>query len=150
MEGVAGQVVGELGHEGDRLAVQEGDLLGAVLVDHVAVGHLQRLGVDQVDLLLARPPFALGDLDRDAGGVHAVADRPDQALFLGGLEDVVVLDVPAGVLEVAVALLPCLVVGFVEEVELQLRRHLGDPALVGQARFSCLRRMARGEWGMSS
>ena len=48
-----------LGHERDRPVVQRGDLLYAVLVDGVAVGHLQRLGVDQVDLVLTPTRFAL-------------------------------------------------------------------------------------------
>ena len=67
--------------------------LHAVLQDHVAVGHGQRVGVADVDLLLARPPLALRVLDRDAGALQAGADRPHHPLFLGGLEDVVVLDI---------------------------------------------------------
>ena len=50
--------------------VEGGDLLGAVLVDDVAVGHLDGGGVAQVDLVLAGAPLALAALDGDAGGVH--------------------------------------------------------------------------------
>ena len=47
----------------------------------MAVGHLQRLGIADIDLFLAEPRLALGVLDRDAGAVEAVADRPhDRAL----------------------------------------------------------------------
>jgi hypothetical protein len=52
---------------------------------------------------------------------------------LGGLQNVVVLDVPAGVLQVPVVLVPGLVVGLVEEVELELRAGLGGPAPIRQA-----------------
>ena len=65
----------------------------------MAVGHLERVGIADVDLLLARPPFALGVLDRDAGALQALADGAHHALLLGGLQDVVVLDVAAGGLE---------------------------------------------------
>src|SRR5579871_5653472 len=68
---------GPFGHEGDGQSVQSGDLLGAVLVDGVTVGHLQRVGVVQVDLVLAEPPLAFGGEDRDAGAVHARADLAD-------------------------------------------------------------------------
>jgi hypothetical protein len=87
---------------------------------------------------------ALGDLHRDAGGVHVVADRADHALFLGGLQDVVVLDVPAGVLQVPVVLFPGLVVGLVEQVELELRAGLGGPAPLRQAGQLLLQDAARG------
>ena len=50
----------------------------------VAVGHLERLGVADIDLFLASPDFALGILDRDAGALQPVAYRPHDALFLGG------------------------------------------------------------------
>ena len=110
------------------LPCSQRDLLDAVLVDDVPVRHLQRLGIDQVQLLLARPPLALALLNRDAGRLHAVADRPHQRLALGGLEDMVVLDVPAGGLEIAVALLARGRVAVVEDVELELRGHLGGVA----------------------
>ena len=126
--GVAGEVGAPFGHEAHRLALQPGDLLDAVLVDDVPVGHLQRLGIDQVELLLAGTPLALALLDRDAGRLHAVADRAHQRLALGGLEDVVVLDVPAGGLEIAVVLLAGGRIAVVEDVELELGGHLGAVA----------------------
>ena len=55
----AGEAEVPLGHEGHGLALEVGDLLDAVLVDRVPVGHLERLGVVQVELGLARAPLAL-------------------------------------------------------------------------------------------
>ena len=55
-----------------------GDLLRAVLVDRVLVGGAQRVGVAEVDLVLAEVALALGVLDDDAGARHRVADPADQ------------------------------------------------------------------------
>ena len=143
MAAAAGEAEVPFGHEGHGLALEEGDLLDAVLVDRMAVGHLERFGVAEVELGLARAPFALGELDRDAGGVHAVADRPDQALFLGGLEDVVVLDVPAGGLELFVDLGARHIVRLVEHVELELGRHVDLEALLSCAGDLALQDRAR-------
>ena len=107
------------------------------------IGHLDRLGVAQIELGLAGSPLALRELDRDAGAVHAVPDRPDQALLLGGLEDVVVLDVPAGGLEVAVDLLACAVERLVEDVELELGGHVDDEAQLARPRHLALEDRAR-------
>ncbi len=123
MAGRAGQLVVPFGHEGDRLAVQMGDLLGAVLVDDVPVGHLQGVGIADVDLLLARPPFALGVLHRNRRGIEAGADCPHHRLFLAGLQDVVVLNIGAGGRKVPQALVMGAPVGLVEQVEFQLRGH---------------------------
>src|SRR6185312_12248537 len=82
-----------LRHEADRAAVQEGDLLGAVLVDHVVVRHRQGVREAEVDLLLAGPRLALGRLHPDPGRLHVVADRAQQRLVVRGREDVVVEDV---------------------------------------------------------
>ena len=62
----------------------------------MAIRHLQCFGVTDIDLFLARSPFALGVLDRNAGVLQAVADGPHDRLYLGGLEDMVVLDIAAG------------------------------------------------------
>src|SRR5207247_2859958 len=64
-----------LRHEGDRRAHEVGDLLGPVLVEGRAVGHLERVGVAEIDLLLAAPPLALRRLDRHVGPLHPVPDR---------------------------------------------------------------------------
>jgi hypothetical protein len=53
--------------------------------------------------------------------------------LISGLEDVVILDVPARALQVPVALLVGRGVGFVEDIELQLRTHLRGPAAFRQA-----------------
>lgn len=100
--GAGGRVV-PLGEEGDRLAALPGDFLAAVLDDRMPVGHRQGVGVTDIDLLLAGGRLALGVLDRDPGSLKAVADRPHHILFLGRLEDVVVLVVTAGELQVAIS-----------------------------------------------
>src|SRR5437764_1241140 len=99
-----------LRHERDRTAVQVRDLLGTVLVDDVVVGHRQRIGVAEVDLLLPRPRLALRCLDVDARAVHPVADLPEQRLVVARGEDVVVEDVRNRGREVVVALAvrPCM------------------------------------------
>jgi hypothetical protein len=73
--------------------VEVGDLLRAVLVDHVVVGHRERVGEAEVDLVLARPRLALRRLHLDARAVHAVPDLADEVLVVGRGEDVVVEDV---------------------------------------------------------
>ena len=129
--GVAGQLVVPLGHEGHGLAGEMRDLLDAVLQDDVAVGHLQRIGIAHVDLGLAGAPLALGILHRDPGALQPVADRPHHGLFLGGLEDVVILDVAAGRLQILEALFLSRGIGFVEKIELQLAGAEG-PAVLGR------------------
>src|ERR671930_1049724 len=63
------RVVG-LRHEGDRLAMLLGDLLRAVLVDDMAVGCRDRVVEAEVELVLARPRLALGELDRNPRVIH--------------------------------------------------------------------------------
>ena len=79
-----------------RQPVLLGDFLQALLVDHVAVGHLQRLGVADVQLVLAEAPLAFRVLDRDAGRLEMPAHRRREGLRARALEDVVVLEIPAG------------------------------------------------------
>ncbi len=133
VEGRARRAHVVLRHEGDRAALLPGDLLHPVLVEHVAVGHLERVGVAEVDLLLPPPPLALGELHRHARRLHAVADRAHQRLFLGGLEDVVVLEVVRDRREAVVALGPRLVERLAEQVELELGRGLDRVAALGRA-----------------
>jgi hypothetical protein len=59
----------------------------------MAVGGLDRVCVDDVDLVLAAAELAFRELDRDARCVHPVADLADDPFILRGLEDVIVLDV---------------------------------------------------------
>ena len=89
------------------------------------IGHLQRVGVADVDLLLPRPPFALRVLDRDAGALQALADGAHDAFLLGGLQDVIVLDVAAGGLEAVEALAGGALVALVEQIELELGGEVG-------------------------
>src|SRR5215471_10304176 len=111
-----------LRHERDRRALRPGDLLDPVLVEHVAVGHLERFRVPEIDLLLAPSPLALREFHRHAGRLHVVPDRADQAFLLRGLQDVVVLEVARDRREAVVPLRPCLVERLAEQVQLELGR----------------------------
>jgi hypothetical protein len=62
----ASTVGDRLGHEGDAQPLLVGHLLRALLVDDVAIRHLQHAGVADVDLVLSHPPLALAGLDRHA------------------------------------------------------------------------------------
>ena len=76
-----------LGHEGDRHALLGRDLLGAVLEDCVLVGGPQRVGVAEVDLVLAEVALALESsttipapaielrIRRSSGSTRAVPSR---------------------------------------------------------------------------
>ena len=55
-----------LGHERGMPAVLHGVLLDRDAVGHAVVGHLQRVGVAHVDLVLAGPDLVVGVLDVDA------------------------------------------------------------------------------------
>ena len=60
-------VLGErLGHERGPHAVAERDLLDDVAERHHVVGHRQRVGIAQVDLLLAGRALVVAELHRDA------------------------------------------------------------------------------------
>jgi hypothetical protein len=96
------------------------DLLGAVLVDDVVVRHGHGVREAEVDLLLAGPGFALGRLHPDAGALHAVANLADERLVVGRREDVIVEDVGDGRRQVAVVLGVRLLVGLLQEIELEL------------------------------
>src|SRR5437588_9541666 len=113
------RVVG-LGHERDRAAVQVRDLLGAVLVDGMIVGHRHGICVAEVDLLLAWPRLTLRALDRDPGAVHPVTDLTQERLGVRGREHVVVEDVWDGRSQLAVVLRMRLLEALLEQVELEL------------------------------
>ena len=55
--------------------MEECDLLGPVLVDHVVVGGRERVREPEVQLLLAGPGLALGGLHAHPRRLHAVAER---------------------------------------------------------------------------
>jgi hypothetical protein len=121
-----------LRHVGDRHALLVGDLLGAVLVDRVLVGGPQHRAVAEVDLVLAEVALALGVLDAHPGVVHAVADAAQQRLDAGGAEHRVVDVVEVGRVQVAVAGRRRLVVGVLEDDELELGGSHGAEAALGQ------------------
>ena len=143
MERRAGRSHVVLCHERDGGALLPRDFLHPVLVEHVAVGHLEGGRVAEVDLLLSLAPLALGELHGHAGVLHVIADGAHQRLFLGGLEDVVVLEVVRHRRELLVALGPRLVEGLAEEVELELRGGLDLPAALARPLELALQHPAR-------
>ena len=80
----------DLGHEAEALAVLLGDLLGPLFEHHVPVRHRQRGRVDEVHLVLALAPLALGRLDGNAGRLHLLPQRVHDRLVARRLERVVV------------------------------------------------------------
>ena len=74
--------------------------------------------------MLPATGLTLGELDRDAGAVDAVADRADQVLVACRLQDVVVLDHVRVRREVRVALGRSFVERLAEQEELELGREL--------------------------
>ena len=94
-----------LRHEGQRLALLGGDLLGAVLVDDVVVARSSAPRRTERDLVLAEVALALGGLDVSPAPSIVVADAAQQRLDPGGAEDRVVDVVLVGRRQVAVA--PC-------------------------------------------
>lgn len=57
--------------------------------------------------------------------MQAVADRPHHVFFLGGLEDVIVLVVARDQLQIAVAARSRVIIGLVEQEELEFSGHEG-------------------------
>ena len=127
------------------------DLLGGVLVDGVTIRHLQRVGVLEVDLVLAEPGFSLRELHGDPRGVDAVTDGADDVLVARRLQHVIVLDVRAVRTKTSVVAGSRVFVALAEEEELELRaalhrvaggmcaRHLAPEDLAGRD----LHRLAR-------
>lgn len=132
MAGVALALV-VLGHEGDRHALLGGDLLGAGLVDRVLVAGDHGLVVLEHDLVLARVALTLGGLDGEAGSGHVVADTAEQGLDAARAEHRVVDVVLVRRGQPLVAGVPGLLVGVLEDDELQLGAHLGGEAVFGEA-----------------
>ena len=133
----------ELGHVADRHPLLGGDLLGGVLVDRVVVGGAQRVGVVEVDLVLAEVALALGVLDGHPRALHGVADAADQRLDARGAEHRVVDVVEVGRIEVAVGLVPRRLVGLAEDHELELGARVGAPPALGQPRQLAAQDLAR-------
>ena len=136
----------ELRHEGQRLALLGGDLLGDGLVDRVVVAGRQRVGVEEADLVLAEVALALGALDVEPGVVHDVADRAQQRLGPGGAEDRVVDVVLVDRRQVAVRRVGGRLVGRVERDELELGAGQRLPALRRRPCRAGAARIVRGDW----
>ena len=108
------------------------------------VGGAQRVRVVEVDLVLAEVALALGVLDDHPRRDHAVADAADQRLHAGGAEQRVVDVVEVRRVQIAIALVPRLLVGVLEDQELELGARVGAPAALGQARELPAQDLARG------
>jgi hypothetical protein len=82
---------GRLGHERDRTTERRGDLFGGVLVDVIAIGHLECGGVRQIDLVLASAGLTLGEFNGNSRTFERATNLSDDVFVAGGLQDVVVL-----------------------------------------------------------
>jgi len=104
------------------------DLLRTVLVESRAVGHLERLGVAEVDLLLAAP-HSPSTSRRNVGAFHPVPDGTDERLLFRRLQDVIVLEIARDGRQVVIPLRACALEGLRETVELELGGGLDDELL---------------------
>ncbi len=128
----------------DGLALAPGDFLDAVLQDGVVVGHGEGIRIADIDLLLPRPPFTLGILNCDARARQSEADRAHHLLLLGGLEDVVILDVLPGGLRLVVALGADGLEALVEEVEFEFGSKVSHVAALIEPLQLLLQHLPRG------
>ena len=87
------------------------------------VGRCQRVVIFDIDLFLPGRGFALGTFHGNTGIIQSVADRAHHILFLGGLEDVVILIIGADQIDAAIAALMGFAIAFMEQEKLQLRSH---------------------------
>ena len=117
----AGSVLGDLRHEGHAQLHLRGHLFQALLVDRVAVGHRQHVGVAHVQLVLTGAPLPLGAFDWDAGVPEVTARGGVECLLARRQQRMVVLDVPADGLEVRVAAGGGVAVRAAEDVVLEFR-----------------------------
>src|SRR5450432_3142074 len=63
-----GKLLIKLCHEGHSNSKLVGNVFEALFIDRVAVGHRQKVGIADIQLVLARSPFAFAELDRYATG----------------------------------------------------------------------------------
>src|SRR5690554_467606 len=123
MAGAAHTVMMPLWQKGHGMTLLPGNLLDRMLGDGVIVRHVQRTCIADVQLFLTSLCFALGTLHRNACGIKMVAQGTHDMLFLGGLEDMVILVVTTDWRQVAKTLLADLIEAFLEQEELQLGCH---------------------------
>ena len=109
--------------ERHRIALLPADLLGGMFGNAVMVGGQHRLGIFDVELFLSRLGLALGILDRDTGSPQMIAKRAHQMLFLGCLQDIVILVITTNRLQIAEAGFADVVVALFENKKFQLGGH---------------------------
>jgi len=112
-------------HERHAQPLLERDLLSGLLEDGSTVGHHVQIGVTDVDLRLARAPFALAKLNRDARLAQVGPDSRQQRLGFRTLEHMIIFDVGAEGAQVVIVFLARGLVAVAEDEELQLTGALG-------------------------
>ena len=123
--------------------------LAPVLVDRVLVGGPERVGVAEVDLVLAEIALALGVLHDEPGAGHRGADPADQRLDPRGAQQRVVDVVEVGRLQLSVALVPRRLVAVAEPRAARARStrsrssRAGPAARAGRAAPGAARRRRR-------
>ena len=118
----------ELGHEGERHALLRRDDLRPGLVDDVVIACAEGVSVPKRDLMLAEVALALRALDDHPGLVHLIANPSEEWFDPGAAEHRVVDVVEVRRSEIAVAGVPCLLVGVLEEDELEFSADEGAHA----------------------
>ena len=124
----SGAVLRELRHERHGEPRLLGHFLQALFEDDVPIGHLQRLGISDVQLVLPESPLAFRALDRHAGLLQMPPHRGRERLRPRALENVVVLQIPARRLQAAVLALRRLPIAVLKDVVFQLGRRDGREA----------------------
>ena len=105
------------------VALLPANLLGGMFGNAVMVGCQHRLGISDVELLLSGLGLALGILDWDTSSPQMIAKRAHQMLFLGGLQDIVILVIAADRRQVAEAGFADVIEALFENEEFQLGGH---------------------------
>jgi hypothetical protein len=109
--------------EGYSAAIGPGDFLDRMLGNGVMVGAIKRFGITDVELFLPGLGLALGVFHRDPSRKEMVAHRAHDALFLGGLQDMVILIVGADRRQFAIPRTGQITKALLEQEELELGRH---------------------------
>ncbi len=127
----ASQIVVPFCHKRNRMTLRMCDFLHGVFHDDVSIRHLQGICIPDVEFLLARPPFTLGILDRNAGSFQTVPHGAQHRFLFGCLENMVVFDIGSCRLRTAKIPFGDVSIRLVEQIELQLgRRHRRESAFL--------------------
>ena len=133
MHAVAGRVRHGLGHEGGVHPVLHGDFLHHLLVGHDSIGHGERIGVAQVDLVLGGTLLMVGVLH---GNAHLLQGEHRVAAQVGG-------GIERRQIEIAAVVEHLGALGVLEVEVLQLGPHDERVAGLGGPTHYALQHMAR-------